>query len=52
MLGVPLIDRRQSAFVNQLLQIGDGDPLQFYRRAALRHGRLLSLQAGRSNDER
>ena len=36
-LRIPLVDRRQPALVDQLLQLGEADPLQLDRRTALRH---------------
>jgi NAD(P)-dependent dehydrogenase (short-subunit alcohol dehydrogenase family) len=44
-LWVPRIDRRQSPFVDQLLQIGQAEALQIKRRAALGHDSSLLRRA-------
>src|SRR5438067_11221340 len=42
---IPLVDRRQSALVDQLLQLGEADSLKLDRRTALRHGGSLDCFA-------
>jgi hypothetical protein len=36
-LGIPSLDRRQAALIDQLLQLGEANPLQLNGRTRFRH---------------
>jgi hypothetical protein len=44
-LGIPLIHRRKPPLVDQLLKLGEADPLQVDRRAALGHLAVIARSA-------